>query len=165
MMGQTPIFFHISYFTARQLRSATSWDHCGSALKKENITVKRDCIILDRVPHSNMLLHLFELDLSLLWPFLRLFPCPLNRNCLSAIFLERSQKFARSACKASECCWVKHSCFSYMGLWRDWDKDKPTEGSKFFKRKNSPADKILKNNGPKKQNDHWHNQMQLQQNE
>lgn len=51
-----------------------------------------------------------------------------------------------------------------MGLWRDWDKEKPTEESNFFKSKNSPSDKILKNNGPKNQIHHWRDEMQLQQN-
>lgn len=60
-MGQTPIIFYISYFSVRQLQSVTLLHHCGNALKKENVSVKRSRIILDRVPHSNVPLQLFEL--------------------------------------------------------------------------------------------------------
>lgn len=102
-------------------------------------------IILDRVPHSNMpFLQVVGVYLSLLHHFLRLFSCSSSSNCLSATFLERSQKFARSAYNPSKCCWMKHSCSFYMGLWRDWIKEKPTEWSNFFKAKFLPLTKFGK---------------------
>lgn len=60
LMGLTPIVFSISYFSMRQLQSAALWDYCGNALKEDD-NIKRSYIILDRVPHSDTLLHLFAL--------------------------------------------------------------------------------------------------------
>lgn len=127
LMGLTSIVFSISYFPVRQLQSAALWDYCGNALK-EGGSVKRSYVILDRVPHSDTLLHLFVLTYhcyDIFWVYSNAVQVA---ACLPTAFSEQSPTFARLVCNPSKCCWMKCSCCSSVGLWRDWDKERPTEG-------------------------------------
>lgn len=133
LMGLIPIFF-LFFCEINESNQLLHGSTAGMHSRKKMLVLKEVgvgffifyfylfsvSIILDRVPHSNMpFLQVVGVYLSLLHHFLRLFSCSSSSNCLSATFLERSQKFARSAYNPSKCCWMKHSCSFYMGLWRD----------------------------------------------